>query len=98
MANEANGVNREVLVSMMAETTGFTKKDSKVALEAMLSCVQTALANGESVKLAGFGTFKIKETAARVGRNPKTGEQIAIPAGTKPTFSFSTQFKDAVKA
>jgi DNA-binding protein HU-beta len=90
--------NKENLVASIASLTGFTKKDSKIALEAVISSIQTALANGEKVTLSGFGTFKVRATNARTARNPRTGEPVAVPAGVKPVFTFSKSVKEEVNA
>lgn len=68
------------LVTIISQDTGFTKVDSEKALGSVLGGIESALQNGESVTLVGFGTFSVGERAARKGRNPKTGEEIDIPA------------------
>ncbi len=90
--------NKNALVAMIATETGFTKKDSRIALEAVITSIGTALANGEKVTLSGFGTFQVKDTNARMARNPKTGEAVSVPAGKKPVFNFSKVIKEVVKA
>ena len=71
-------------------------KDSEKALNAALCAITEELAQGGKVQLIGFGTFEVKEVAAREGRNPKTGEIIKIDACKKPSFSASKVLKDQV--
>ena len=82
----------------MAEKTSMSKKDTGLALDAFIETIQDTLADGDDVKLVGFGTFKVKETAERNARNPKTGEEIVVPAGRKPVFTMSKTFKNGFKA
>ena len=90
-------VNKKLLVSMIAEETGFTKKESRVVLESIVASIREALQAGEKVTISGFGTFKVKETSARIARNPRTGESVAVPAGKKPVFVASKTLKEVVK-
>lgn len=80
----------------MAEKSKLTKKDAEVALKAFIESVEEALEKGEKVQLVGFGTFETRERAARVGRNPKTKEEIQIPESTVPVFKAGKEFKDKV--
>ncbi|GIW22178.1 MAG: transcriptional regulator [Candidatus Sericytochromatia bacterium] len=89
-------MNKEQLVSAIAKEAGMTKKDVALALDATLKCVTEALKNQDKVTLVGFGTFQVKERAARDGRNPKTGEVIKIPAKKVPVFSAGKGLRDAV--
>ncbi len=73
-------MNKAELVSRMAEISGMTKVMAEKALNAFMEAVIEALKNGEKVTLVGFGTFMVAERAARKGRNPRTGEEIEIPA------------------
>lgn len=77
------------IIADVAATLGSTKVAAKEALEAVLDAIQTCLDAKEDVKFVGFGTFKVKETKARTGRNPQTGAEIQIPAGTKISFKAS---------
>lgn len=79
-------MNKQTLIKRVADKTGLTQKDCGAVLEGMLSSVTEALAAGEAVKITGFGSFEVKRRAARVGRNPKTGERVAIPAQAAPVF------------
>lgn len=74
-----------------------TKKQAKVAVEAVFAGIIKSLARGEEVTVTGFGTFRTVKASARSGRNPKTGEQIRIPASVRPKFRAGKTLKDAVK-
>lgn len=89
-------MNKSELVAAMAETSGLSKKDSEVALNAFISTVETALASKDKVSITGFGSFEVKPRAARIGRNPKTKEAIEIPASAAPVFKAGKALKDAV--
>lgn len=89
-------MNKADLINKVAQVT-TTKKDAKVAVEAVLSGISGALADGDSVSLIGFGTFKVSQRAARQGRNPRTGENVYIPAKKVPRFVAGKALKDAVK-
>ncbi|MGL4731751.1 MAG: HU family DNA-binding protein [Clostridium sp.] len=89
-------MNKLELVTSMAEKSGLTKKDTEVALKAFIESVEEALAGGEKVQLVGFGTFETRERAARKGRNPRTKEEIDIPASKAPVFKAGKEFKDIV--
>lgn len=85
------------MINEMATKTGMTKKDASLALEAFIETVQDTLESGDCVKLAGFGTFKVRETKERNSRNPRTQEAIVVPAGKKPVFTMSKVFKEMFK-
>ena len=84
------------LVNVVAAETSFTKKDVETALNSAFAAISNALKDGDKVQIFGFGTFEIKDTAAREGRNPKTGEVISIPASKKPYFAASKVLKDKI--
>ncbi len=84
------------LVNVVAADTGLSKKDAEAALNSAIAAVTAALKEGDKVQLFGFGTFEVKATAEREGRNPKTGEVIKIAAAKKPAFAASKVLKDAV--
>ena len=88
-------MNKGELIAKIAEA-GLTKKDAGVALDAAIAAIGDALAKGESVQLIGFGTFGVKERSAREGRNPRTGEVVAIPASKAPYFKAGKALKDKV--
>ena len=83
------------LIAKMAET-GMTKKDAEKALNAALEAVTAALASGEKVSITGFGTFEVRDRAAREGKNPATGETIKIDATKVPAFKAGKALKDAI--
>ena len=89
-------MNRTELIAAVAEKAGLTKKDAEQAVLATLDTVAAAMAAGDKVQLAGFGTFETKEREARVGRNPHTKEAIEIPATRVPAFKASKALKDNV--
>jgi DNA-binding protein HU-beta len=89
-------VNKAELVTSMAEKAGLTKKETETFLKAFIDSVEEALGNGEKVQLVGFGTFETRERAARTGRNPRTKEEIQIPASKVPVFKAGKEFKDIV--
>lgn len=84
------------LVEAIAEEAGLTKADATKAFDATFNVIKNALANGEKVPVAGFGTFAVSERAARDGRNPRTGETVTIPARNAVTFKAGSALKDAV--
>ena len=89
-------MNKTELVASVAEKTGLTKKDAEKAVNALFDSVQDALTVGDKVQMIGFGTFEVKERAARKGRNPRTGQDIEIPASKNPVFKAGKALKDAV--
>ncbi|MGB9804778.1 MULTISPECIES: HU family DNA-binding protein [Desulfofundulus] len=91
-------MNKAELISQVAEKTELTKKDAEKAVSAVLAAIEEALARGDKVQLVGFGTFEIRERAARKGRNPQTGEEIEIAAARVPVFKAGKALRDAVSA
>ena len=89
-------MNRTELVNVVSCESGIGKKEVEAVVSAAIDAVTEALKSGDKVQIIGFGTFEVKETAAREGRNPQTGETISIPAGKKPSFSPAKALKDAV--
>ena len=85
------------LVAAAAKKSGLTQKDTDKALNALMEAVSEALANGDKVQLTGFGTFEVREKAAREGRNPRTGETISVPASKAPAFKAGASLKKVVK-
>ena len=88
-------MNKAELIDAMAKITDTTKADTERHLDAFLEVVQRNIINKEGVKLVGFGTFGISQRKSRVGRNPKTGEEIQIPARKVPTFRPGKELKEA---
>ena len=89
-------MNKMELIAKVSETTGTSKKDSEKAVAAVLDAIAGALAEGDKVQLVGFGTFEVKERAARTGRDPRTGNAIEIAASKLPSFKAGKALKDAV--
>ncbi|MEX5284691.1 HU family DNA-binding protein [Selenomonas sputigena] len=89
-------MNKTELVANVAEKAGLTKKDAEKALSAVIESIESALVEGDKVQLIGFGTFEVKDRAARTGRNPQTGGEIKIPASKNPVFKAGKALKDAV--
>ena len=89
--------NKAELVSEVAAQTKLTKKDVSEAVDAVFEAIQEDLAKGEKVQLIRFGTFEVRDRAARKGRNPQTGAEIEIPASKVPAFKPGKALKDAVK-
>lgn len=87
-------MNKATLVAKIAEKSELTKKQAESMLNAFTDTVLEALKEGDKVQLTGFGTFEVKERAARTGRKPSTGETIEIPAKRIPTFKAGKGFKD----
>lgn len=91
-----NLMNKTDLVSKMSEKSGLSKKDCEVALGAFIDSITEALQAGDKVQMIGFGTFEVRERAARTGRSPQTGESIDIPASRLPVFKAGKSLKDCV--
>ena len=89
-------MNKTELVANVAEKAELTKKDAEKAINAVFACIEQALVEGDKVQLIGFGTFEVKERAARKGRNPQSGEEIDIPASKNPVFKAGKSLKDNV--
>ena len=91
-------MNKSELIGLVAEKTGSSKADATTALDAVLDGIADQLADGNSVVLAGFGTFETRDRAARTGRNPQTGESMEIAASKAPAFKPAAAFKNAVNS
>ena len=89
-------MNKAELVTAVAAKTGLSKKDSEKAVNAALDTIIENLAAGEKVQLVGFGAFEAKERCARVGRNPRTKEQMDIPASRVASFKVGKALKEAL--
>ncbi|HEY5603973.1 MAG TPA: HU family DNA-binding protein [Gammaproteobacteria bacterium] len=89
-------MNKQDLIDAVAESAELSKAAAGRAVDGMLSAISNALSKGEQVSLVGFGTFLVRERAARTGRNPRTGEPIAIAAAKNPSFKAGKALKDAV--
>lgn len=84
------------LISEISQKTALSKKDSERALNSILDTISSTLVNGDKIQLSGFGIFEVKERAERIGRNPRTKEEITIPASRTPVFKAGKALKDAV--
>jgi DNA-binding protein HU-beta len=89
-------VNKAELIEAVAESADLSKAAASRALDAVIDSLTKALKDGDTVSLVGFGTFQVKERAARTGRNPRTGEEIKIAAAKVPGFKPGKALKDAV--
>ena len=89
-------MNKAELIDSIAASADIPKAAAGRALDAMIEAVEGALKKGDSVALVGFGTFSVKERAARTGRNPQTGDPIEIAAANIPSFKAGKALKDAV--
>ena len=89
-------MNKQELIENIARSADITKAAAGRALDSMIESVTGSLKNGDSVVLVGFGTFSVRDRAARIGRNPQTGEEIQIQAARVPAFKAGKALKDAV--
>ena len=89
-------MNKADLVSSVAEKAEVTKKDSEKVTTAVFDVIEEALAKGDKVQLVGFGTFEVRDRAARTGRNPQTGEEIQIAATRVPAFRAGKALRDSI--
>ncbi|MEJ2565257.1 MAG: HU family DNA-binding protein [Gammaproteobacteria bacterium] len=90
-------MNKSELIDVVAASADISKVAATRAVDAMVESITGALQQSDQVTLVGFGTFSVKERAARTGRNPQTGEAIAIKAAKIPTFKAGKALKDAVQ-
>lgn len=89
-------MTKSELIDQVAERANLSKKDAGAAVNALLDTVQSALVSGDSVQITGFGTFEVRQRAAREGVKPGTSEKIHIPASKAPAFKAGKSLKDAV--
>jgi DNA-binding protein HU-beta len=89
-------LNRGDLVNAVAEKTALKKKEVDAAVGAIFEAITAALGRGEKVQLVGFGSFEVRQRVARTGRNPRTGEEISIPAARVPVFRPAASLRGAV--
>ena len=89
-------MNKAELINAAAEKAGLSKKDTEAVLNSVIEVISDALAEDDKVQLVGFGAFEVKSRAERTGRNPKTKEEIKIPASKVPVFKPGRALKDAV--
>lgn len=89
-------MNKSELVAAVAEKSGLTKKDAEKAVSSVIDVIVSSVANGEKVQVVGFGTFEQRQRNARTGCDPRTKQQIEIPASKVPAFKAGNAFKEAV--
>ncbi|WP_028034633.1 DNA-binding protein HupB [Chelativorans sp. J32] len=89
-------MNKNELVSAVAEKAGISKGDAQSAVDAVFSVITSELKNGGDVRLVGFGNFSVSRREASTGRNPQTGAEVKIPARNVPKFSAGKGLKDAI--
>lgn len=89
-------MNKNELIAAVADKAGLSKKDADKAVNAVVASITDALKGGEKVAVVGFGSFEVKSRPARVGRNPKDGSAIDIPASKAPVFKAGKTLKDSV--
>lgn len=90
-------MNKEEMVNALSQKIGLAKKDSEVALDAVIQIISDTLASGHKVQIVGFGTFEVKERAPRTGRNPKANLPVHIPAKKVPYFTPGKVLKSCVE-
>ncbi|MGE8081666.1 HU family DNA-binding protein [Peribacillus loiseleuriae] len=90
-------MNKTDLVNAVATQAELTKENAKKAVDAWIETISNTLAKEEKIQLIGFGTFEVRERAARTGRNPQTGEEMQIAASKVPAFKPGKELKEAVK-
>lgn len=89
-------MNKRELVEAVADTAGVAKSDAEATVDAMVAAISTALVGGDKVTLPGFGTFEVRERAARTGRNPQTGESMDIAASRSAAFKPASALKQSL--
>lgn len=89
-------MNKTELIAAVAEKTDLSKKDADAAVSAVLGAITDALKAGDKIQLVGFGTFEVRNRAAKQSRNPRTGETMTVPASKVPAFKAGKALKDAV--
>lgn len=90
-------MNKTELIASVAEAAGISKKDAAAAVDATFARISKAMAEGDKVQLIGFGTFEVRERAAREAKNPRTGEKLQIAACKVPAFKAGKALKDSIK-
>jgi DNA-binding protein HU-beta len=91
-------VTKADIIAIIAEGTGLTKVETAAVVDGFIASLSYSLKQGETVELRGFGTFKVVDRKPRIGRNPKTGEEIEIPSRKVPVFKSSRDFRDYINA
>ncbi|PFS04593.1 HU family DNA-binding protein, partial [Bacillus cereus] len=88
-------MNKTELIKNVAQTAEISQKEATVVVQSVVDSITNTLAAGEKVQLIGFGTFEVRERAARTGRNPQTGEEMQIAASKVPAFKAGKELKEA---
>ncbi|MEG0296846.1 MAG: HU family DNA-binding protein [Clostridium sp.] len=91
-------MNKSELIKSMSEKNKLNHRDNEIALKALLESIVESLESGDKVSLIGFGSFEVRERAARKGRNPRTKEEIDIPASKNPTFKAGKEMRNKVNS
>ncbi|MCR5350723.1 MAG: HU family DNA-binding protein [Acholeplasmatales bacterium] len=89
-------VKKSEIVAAVADVTDLSRKEAEQAVDIVFDKITEALADGDKVVISGFGTFEVRTRAGRTGRNPRTGEEIKVPAQKTPAFKSGKILKDAV--
>ena len=89
-------MNKAGLISAVSKKTGLSKKDSERAVCAAFDTISACLRDGEKVQIVGFGAFEVRSRAAHIGRNPRTKEEVTIPASRVPAFKAGKSLKDDI--
>jgi len=89
-------MNKSEFIRAISDKAGYTVKDTEAIVNATIEVIKDALVEGDKIALVGFGTFDVKEVAAKQGVNPATGAKIDIPACKKPVLKFSSAVKDSI--
>ena len=91
-------MNKNDLITSVAESSGLSKADAGRAVDGVFNSIASAMASGDDVRIVGFGSFVVANRAASTGRNPRTGEEIKIPASEQPKFRAGAPLKSAVNS
>ena len=91
-------MNKNDLISSVADSSGMSKADAGRAVDGVFNSIASALSSGDDVRIVGFGSFVVTHRAASTGRNPRTGEEIQIPASKQPKFRAGAPLKTAVNS
>ena len=89
-------MNKQDLISAVADSSGLSKSDASKAVEGVFDAITGALKKGDEVRLVGFGTFSVSQRKASTGRTPRTGETMTIKASAQPKFKAGKGLKDSV--
>ena len=96
MGRKDNNMTKKDIATKIAEEHSLTAKQAAAVVDTIIDTIETAVADGDKVTIPGFGTFEVRERAARTGRNPSTGETIEVSASKAPAFKAGRTFKNRV--